>query len=82
MLPLVSPTGADHREVARTLTSLGTAHVELGDASQGRELLERSLTIKERAFGADHVAEAPWSVAEWAAALRFESHLTIREPLY
>ena len=38
----------------------------------------RPPTVRPRA---PDVAEAPWSVEEWAVALRFVK-LTIREPLY
>ena len=39
----------------------------------------RELVREIRASYKDQVAEAPWSVAEWAVALRFGK---IREPLY
>merc|ERR1712050_624714 len=50
--------GPNHREVAITLTNLGSAYGDLGDAATSRDLLERSLRIKEREFGRMHVSSA------------------------
>ena len=36
------------------LNNLGNAYGDLGDAARQRDLLERALVIKERAFGRDH----------------------------
>ncbi len=46
--------GPDHREVAITLTNLGNAYGDLGDAERQRDLLERALRIEERVYGPDH----------------------------
>ena len=47
------------------------------------DLLEFVLALEEKVGGVmrEDVAEAQWSVAEWAVALRFV-RLTFREPLY
>ena len=41
-------------QVAATLTNLGNAYGGLGDLERKRELLERALTITERAYGSSH----------------------------
>ena len=46
--------GPDHREVAITLTNLGTIQRRLGELAAGRITMERALAIKEAAFGPDH----------------------------
>ena len=50
--------GSDHREVAITLTNLGNAYGDLGDAKKQRDLLERALVIEEREYGSDHCEAA------------------------
>src|SRR5690606_32522516 len=40
--------GSDHYQVADTLESLGNAYGALGDARKKKELLKRSLLLKER----------------------------------
>eukprot|EP00493_Phyllostaurus_siculus_P027953 UN28301 len=46
--------GPEHREVASALQGLGIAYGQLGDAVKQRDLLERSLRLRERALGHDH----------------------------
>ena len=46
--------GAEHRLVATTLTNLGSAYWDLGDAQKTRDLLEKALRIKEREYGHQH----------------------------
>merc|ERR1711964_866854 len=46
--------GPNHREVASTLTNLGSAYGALGDAEKQRELLERALAIDEREYRPNH----------------------------
>ena len=46
--------GLEHREVAKTLTSLGNAYGYLGDAQAMRDLLKKALRIQEREYGAEH----------------------------
>ena len=46
--------GAEHRLVATTLTNLGIAYGDLGDAQKKRDLLEKALRIKEREYGPEH----------------------------
>ncbi|MFE5703255.1 tetratricopeptide repeat protein [Rhodococcus koreensis] len=41
----------DHREVARLLTRLGIAWLELGKPANAQEPLERALTVQEREYG-------------------------------
>jgi ankyrin repeat protein len=52
--------------VATTLTNLGNAYGDLGDNAKKRDMLERALAIKERAYGPDHVALAItlWNLAD------------------
>ena len=45
--------------MAITLTNLGNAYGDLGDAAKQRELLERALAIKEREYGREHREVAP-----------------------
>ena len=40
--------------MAITLTNLGNAYGSLGDHAKKRDMLERALAIKERAYGRDH----------------------------
>ena len=47
-------TARTAREVAVVLTNLGTAYGDLGDHAKERDMLERALAIKERAYGRDH----------------------------
>jgi Tfp pilus assembly protein PilF len=49
-----SRLGPDHFEVAATLNNLGMVRAMQGDAVEAANLLERSLTIKRKLFGADH----------------------------
>jgi Tfp pilus assembly protein PilF len=44
--------------VGRTLTNLGVACYSLGDAARAQDLLRRALSVKEKAFGPDHVQVA------------------------
>ena len=44
--------------MAITLTNLGIAYGELGDHAKKRDVLERALAIKERAYGRDHAQVA------------------------
>jgi len=46
--------GPNHRTIAVTLTNLGIAYGNLGDAKTKRDLLERALVIKKREYGSDH----------------------------
>ena len=46
--------GKDHPETAITLTNLGNAYGDLGDASGQKALLERALAIFERHYGKNH----------------------------
>ena len=41
--------GNDHRQVARALIPLATAHLKIGEPRKAKELLERALCINERA---------------------------------
>ena len=45
--------GLDHPEVS-TLTNLGNSYGDLGDHAKKRDMLERAIAIKERAYGRDH----------------------------
>ena len=40
--------------MAQTLTNFGNAYGDLGDHAKSRDVLERALAIKERAYGRDH----------------------------
>jgi len=46
--------GKDHFFVATTLALLGSAHGDLGNYSQQKDLLERALRILEQRYGKDH----------------------------
>jgi Tfp pilus assembly protein PilF len=46
--------GPEHRQVATTLTNLGNAYGDLGDAARKRDLLEQALAIAEREYGPEH----------------------------
>ena len=46
--------GPEHPEVARSVYSLGTAKLVVGDREGAKPLLERALGIQERTLGPDH----------------------------
>ena len=46
--------GGEHTHVAKALSSLGVAYIDLGDANRSVELLKRALAIQEREYGPDH----------------------------
>ena len=46
--------GRDHGNVAAVVVSLGKAHLDLGDAAQARDMLQRALAIMEREYGPGH----------------------------
>ena len=45
--------------MAVVLNSLGCVYSDLGDQAKQRDMLERALAIKERAYGPDHIEIAP-----------------------
>jgi tetratricopeptide (TPR) repeat protein len=61
--------GAEHPDVAQTLTNMGRVHLALDDFKAARAALDRSLAIKTKALGADHVRVAPTLIALGELAL-------------
>src|SRR6185295_2128189 len=47
--------GADHVDIATSLSNLATARAAAGDLTGARPLLERGLSIWERTLGEDHL---------------------------
>ena len=46
--------GAEHPQVASTMTSLGGLLVEIGDTAAARPLYERAVTVLETSVGPEH----------------------------
>ena len=46
--------GAEHGDTVQTLTDLAICYLDQGLNARGRPLLERALTLQEKALGPDH----------------------------
>lgn len=57
-LSLAEPQGADGPHLERTLHALGTHHYQRGDCDKAEEYLQRAVSIRETAFGPDHISVA------------------------
>ncbi len=73
--------GAQHPDVATTLTSLAALHAARDDYGAAEPLLRRALAIREAALGPDDVQTAQ-SLNNLALLLAAAGHFADAEPLY
>jgi uncharacterized protein HemY len=62
-----APLGPEHLDVAQSLNTLGRLYYKQGPYAKAETLLERALTIREKALGSEHPDVATTSTI-WGAS--------------